>query len=676
MKKLFIVFVHLFFVSASLFGQFTDSNLPIVVISTGGVTIPDQPRIVGTMKIIYRGEGQRNYVSDQDDVSKLNYNGKIQIEIRGSSSQELPKKQYGFTTVLQDNQSNNNVSLLAMPEENDWVLNGLAFDASLIRDYLSYNLSRQLGNYAPRQRYCEVIINGSYQGLYILQEKVKIDDNRVDITKIGPSDNTGESLTGGYLTKADKVTSEDPSAWVMPTYLGTVTDFVHEFPKPRDITNAQHTYIKTVFEKLATAANNNSLTNGFPSVMDVPSFVDFVLVNELAANVDAYQFSTFFHKDKNGKLRAGPLWDHNLTFGNDLFMWGLDRSKTNLWQFDNGDNTGPRFWRDLFNNTTFRCYLSRRWHNVTGAGQPLSIDNINSFIDETVDEIGEAVVRENARWGTIGNHETHITGIKNFLISRMAWMTANIGAFASCSNVAVPPLVISRIHYHPESDAEFPDDDDQEFIEIVNNSDATVSVTGYYFSGTGFVYQFPHGTILPPRAVIQLANNRSVFRQRYGYEPFGEFTRNLSNKAETITLADAFGNIIDQVGYTDSAPWPDADGNGLHLKLNGLDLDNSLATNWSAVAEAVSSNVVIVNTEEGPEAEVAVYPNPATSTITVSSPTAITSVSVLDLRGSALTRVVTDTNEVVLDVSRLAGGMYFVLVKTRGRSTVVKLSKL
>ena len=295
-----------------------------------------------------------------------------------------------------------------MPEENDWVLNGFAFDASLMRDYLSYNLSRQIGNYAPRQRYCEVVINNNYQGLYVLQEKIKIDDNRVDITKMEQTDVNGVSLTGGYLIKADKVTAEDPSAWTMPTYIGNVTDFIHENPKPSEIQPAQHVYIRSVFNNLSFAANNTSITTGYPSIIDVPSFIDFMLLNELAANVDAYQFSTFFHKDRNGKLRAGPLWDLNLTFGNDLTMWGLNRSFTNTWQFYNGDNVGPRFWRDLYSNTTFRCHMAMRWNELIQPGQPLHPDNIYAFIDETVELISEAVVRENQRWVTIVNHGGHI----------------------------------------------------------------------------------------------------------------------------------------------------------------------------------------------------------------------------------------------------------------------------
>ena len=125
-------FILLFLMAAPVAGQtLTDSNLPIVIISTdGGVTIPDEPKVKATMKIIDRGPGQRNYVADQDNPLYLNYNGRIGIELRGSSSQESPKKSYGFTTRMADDVTNNNVSLLGMPEENDWILGGMVFDTA------------------------------------------------------------------------------------------------------------------------------------------------------------------------------------------------------------------------------------------------------------------------------------------------------------------------------------------------------------------------------------------------------------------------------------------------------------------------------------------------------------------------------------------------------------------
>lgn len=674
--KRFLILLLLCSVHSSLVAQFTDSNLPIVIIETdNNLEIPDQPRITASMKIIYRGPGERNYVSDGVDDSRLNYNGRIRIETRGSSSQILVKKQYGLTTVLTDNITNNNVSLLGMPAENDWVLNGLAYDASLIRDFLSFNLSLLIGNYAPRQRYCEVVINNDYRGLYVLTEKVKVDDNRVDVVKIDVDDNTLPDLSGGYLIKADKVTWEDPSAWTMLTYLGTQTDFIHERPDPTTITPAQHDYIMSVFKRLSSAATNPSITKGFPAVIDVPSFVDFMLVNELAANVDAYQFSTFFHKDKNGKLRAGPLWDLNLTYGNDLWFWGLDRSKTNTWQFSNDDNVGPRFWLDLYNSGTFRCYLARRWHELSAPGAPLNLTSLNAFIDETVDLISEATARENARWQSVGNHPEEINKIKDFLAARITWMSGQLTSFNSCADVPTPPLVITRINYHPSVSTEFSREEDQEFIEITNNGTTAVPLTGIYFRGTGFVYQFPDGATLPGNAVIQLGNNRNVFQARYGYEPYGQFTRNLSNAGHTLTLADAFGNIIDEVSYSDSAPWPDADGTGAYLKLKDINLDNNKAENWEATSEAISSTEDGVVGIEEDLIGLEIYPNPAEGILTVKAQTNFEQVMISDIHGRNLIVSAAQHPKVEIDVSQLAPGLYFFRIKTGPIHTVGKFIK-
>ncbi len=177
----------------------------------------------------------------------------------------------------------------------------------------------------------------------------------------------------------------------------------------------------------------------------------------LASNADAYQYSTFFHKDRNGKLRAGPLWDMDLTYGNDLFVWSSDnRSLPDVWQFHNWDNEGPKFWRDLFNNPAFNCYLSRRWNQLIQPGQPFNLETIKSFLDLTADTISEAAERENDRWGTVGNLSTQISGIKTFLEERIAWMTANIGSYSTCSDPETPPLVITKIMYAPDTSLAFP----------------------------------------------------------------------------------------------------------------------------------------------------------------------------------------------------------------------------
>ena len=676
MNRFLGIFCLLFCSFSDVFAQtFTDSNLPIVFINTdGGVDIPDAPRVFATMKIIYRGEGQRNFVSDENTPAYLNYNGRINIEVRGSSSQTLPKKQYGLTTLKADNITNNNVSLLGMPADNDWILNGLGYEPSLIRDYLNYNLSRMIGDYASRTMYCEVVLNDKYNGLYVLEEKIKQGSERVDVTKIGKLDNSFPKLSGGYITKADKTNASDPVAWIMPSYLGVnynVT-MIHTLPKPEDVTTLQNAYIHSEFDRLASAAasHNSSFVYGYPAIIDVPSFVDHMILEELGSNSDAYQYSAYFHKDRNGKLRAGPIWDLNLTFGYDLTFWNLDRSKTDNWQFSNGDNEGPEFWKDLFNDPDFRCCLSRRWNQLIQPGQPLNYSSIEALIDKTVATITEAADRDNQKWHTVPNLPYEISNIKNFLKARIPWMTNSIGPVSNCSNVIIPPLVISKIMYHPDTTKTFPDSDQQEFLEIKNNSSATVSLDGVYFRGTGFVYQFPPSSEIAPDGRIVLAGNSDVFIKKYGVSPFGQFTRNLSNKKEKLVLADGFGNVIDSLTYSDQPPWPNADGNGYYLELMDLNSDNSIGSNWTA-----SRNTIVSVRDEEINTVIKLYPTPVRNDLTIESSGRIKWVELMDYQGRLIRQINVDSGTYILDMSSYSNGLYIVRVITRDRSFIQKVVK-
>lgn len=674
MKKIILILTLLSAYSARSFcQQFTDSNLPIVVINTdGGVYIPDTPRVPATMKIIYRGPGERNYLSDQNNTLYLNYNGRISIEVRGSSSQALDKKPYGLTTLADDNVTGFNIGLLGMPPEHDWILNSLNFDPSCLRDYLCYNLSRRMGEYAPRTVYCEVIVNGDYRGLYILQEKIKADKNRVDIEKILPADNSLPDISGGYITKADK-SNGDPVAWTDYSYYWQPVDYIHEWPNPYDATISQTNYIKGQFNKLATAAGSGytSISNGYPSVIDIPSFIDFMLINELASNPDAYQYSTFFHKDRNGKLMAGPIWDLNLSFGNDLFLWGFDRSKTNVWQFnDNSGNNGSKFWLDLFNISTFRCYMAKRLNGLISQGQPFDPNEINALIDETVSQISEAVTRENQRWGTIGDYSAEIKKIKDFVTAREAWMTTNLGSFTGCDNIRVPRLVISKIMYSPRDLLGLFNADDLEFIEITNDNNSDVDMSGIYFSGTGFVYQFPYSSVMKANSSVYLASNKSVFEKAYGFSAFGQYTRHLSDARQKLVLSDAFGNVIDSVTYSDSEPWPYADGNGSFLQLANLSFDNSLPESWIASSfspAAVNSPANAVS--------VTVSPNPVRSILTVVSPSEIISITLYDNNGRQLLTEQVNCETKSVDMSPYRPGLYFLRVETASGTTSQELVK-
>jgi len=656
----------------------TDSNLPIVVITTDLNTqtnqpleILDDPRILANMQVISRPDGARNYLTDVATPEFLNYNGRISIEIRGSSSQATDKKGYGLTTLLPDNLTNNNIALLGMPKENDWILNGLAFDPSLIRDYLSYNLSQQMGNYAPRTQFCELIINGDYRGLYVLQEKIKVDGSRVDISDLLPTSTTAPNLTGGYIVKSDKTTGGDPVAWQMTSNAGGV-DFIYDTPEPDEIVNAQKNYIKNQFLNLGVQAgfSNTSLTNGFPSIIDIPSFVDFMISTELGSNADGYQFSTYFHKDKVGKLRAGPVWDFNLTYGNDLFQWGFDRSKYDVWQFSDGGNEGAKFWTDLFNSPTFRCYFTKRWNQLTQAGQPLKHTNLVDYIDATVAQISEAVLRENLRWATIPDHALEIENMKLFLYNRINWINNQLGSYTACANVAVPNLVISRIHYNPLVTATYPISDDQEFIEITNASNQTVTLTGIYFKELGFSYQFPANSTIGANQRIYLASNPTIFQSKYGNTAFGQFYRNLANSSEKIIMADAFGNTIDEVTYDDSLPWPDADGNGAYLQLISTSLDNNLASSWVANTSGTLASANFISTQS-----VQLSPNPVNAMLHIQAQVAVQKVVVYSSVGQVLVAQEPHSSAIDLDVSSLANGIYFVQTASDQGSTILKFIK-
>ena len=638
--------------------SFTDSNLPIIIINTeNGAEIPDEPKILGTMKIIQRPDGARNFLTDANNDDFLNYSGTIGIETRGSSSQALPKKPYGIDTLEDDGIEDKGVKLLGMPKEDDWILNSFAFDDSMMRDYISYEMSREMGQYAANLKYCEVVLNGDYIGLYALSEKIKRDGDRVNIAKLSDDENSFPEISGGYLMQTDRVSDENPAAWYSN---GAV--YIHEKPNSDDITSQQSSYIESVFRSLDNNANNANITSGYPSIIDIPSFVDYMLMAEIASNADAYALSTYYHKDRGGKLRAGPVWDYNLTYGNDLFdFFGTpyDRSQTYVWQF-NYSNTGSYFWGDLFNNSTFKCYLAKRFDELTEEGQPLSFNYLSNLIDNTAELISEATERENERWETIDDFSGEIANMKVWIQERITWMRNNLGAFSNCNSIETPSLVISKISYNPLETDTFPESKDLEFIEIQNIGTTTVNLTGVYLSKLGVSYQFEENATISPAQSIQLVGNTDVFFDKYGLEAYGRFDRDLSNSSQNLVLADAFGNIIDQVEYTDSAPWPEtADGDGFYLELIDVNSDNALASSWKASSDAVL-NTTVFNSNE---IDFTVYPNPTKEKLTITSKQILEEIIIFNPLGQQIKTFQVNFKTGQINISDLKKGMYFLSLK-------------
>ena len=415
---------------------FTSSNLPIVVINTNGQTIMDDPRIVCDMGIIDNGFGNINSVND----SYNDYNGKISIEYRGSSSQSFPKKPFALET--QDSVgNNNNVSLLGMPVENDWILYAPYSDKALMRNFLTFDIGRKMGNYSPRTVYCELLINGDYKGIYILMEKIKRDNDRVDIAKLDLDDLAGDSLTGGYIIKIDKYTGTGGVDWLsdFPNISGGPTYIQYHYPEASAMQPQQMEYIENFVDSFEYALSSSNFTDsllGYYNYIDVNSFIDLYIINELSKNIDGYRLSTYMYKDKEsngGKLTMGPFWDYNLAYGNaDYCSGGI----TSGWEVDGGCGGSNPFWFErLLEDTTYENKLRCRWTFLRE--NCLHQDTLFNFIDSVALYLNDAQLRNFQKWQILGNYvwpnyyvgnsyQDELAFFKNWIGDRLIWIDNNL----------------------------------------------------------------------------------------------------------------------------------------------------------------------------------------------------------------------------------------------------------
>lgn len=425
--------------------SFSSSNLPIIVINTNGVTIPNEPKITADMGIIYNGVGVRNNLTDPHN----NYNGKIGIELRGSSSQMFPKKQFGIE--LRDAAGIGiSASLLGMPSEEDWVLFAPYNDKSLMRDVLAYKLGRDLGRYAPRTRFCEVVLNGDYVGVYVLIEKIKRDDNRVKVAKLNPDEISGDDLTGGYIIKIDKESGSGNGGWSStffpPNRSGNQQIYYqYDYPSAADMVTEQRNYIRQYvnnFETSLMSATSADPVNGYAKYMDVDSFVDFFIMNEVSKNVDGYRLSTYLYKKKDsdgGKLHMGPLWDFNLGFGNANYctQGNPEGWVTNFNTICSQDYWLIPFWWDkLYQDGAYRNKLAARWDYLRA--NQLETTRVLTFIDSVANVLNaESQQRNFQRWPVLDKYVwpnyyigptfgAEIIWLKNWVTSRLSWMDTNM----------------------------------------------------------------------------------------------------------------------------------------------------------------------------------------------------------------------------------------------------------
>ena len=301
----------------------------------------------------------------------------------------------------------------------------------MMRDPFAFDLWNEMGHWAPRNRYCEVVIDGNYVGVYILCEKIKRGENRLDIAKLKPTDNSGIDLTGGYIVRIDPAegnepyfTSDVPGITSMgggfgggfPGGMGgfgggfgggfnTVT-WTYYYPKSDKITEEQQkyisNYIKTV-EKVIQSDNFADPDEGYSKYISVQSFVDYFIHTELSLNADGLKRSAYFYKKKQnpdgtgGKLHAGTVWDYNLAYGNCNFC---NANKIDAWVYEGGEtNPTPAMWKRLTEDPAFMDKVKARWKELRKG--VLSIENINRYIDSHASQLAEAQERQYSKYSDL-----------------------------------------------------------------------------------------------------------------------------------------------------------------------------------------------------------------------------------------------------------------------------------
>jgi hypothetical protein len=444
------------------------TELPLILINTLGQPIVQDNKINALMDIKYNGVGNITHITNPSNI----YSGNIGIEIRGATSAGYPQVPYNIETRTA-NGSNNNVSLLGMPAENDWLLLSNYNDRSLIRNTLAYKLFGEMGNYSVKTRLCEVLVDSVYKGIYVFGEKIKVDNNRLDIAKLTSAALAGDDLTGGYILEQNLWDNNNSfeSNFSPIDHPGFDVHFKYKYPSADSIQPAQKAYIAGYVDSLETAlysANFNDATTGYRKYLDTKSFIDYFIINELSRNGDGFKKSVYFHKDKfsnGGKLKAGPAWDFDWAWktlygcsifeGNDGSGWAHHINDCPT------DNFSCGWYIRLLQDSTFSNELKCIYTNYRQT--ILSNTYLNNYIDSVKNLVINAQVRHFKKWPILGvsgpapevnaiatSYLAEMDTLKQWIAVRLQWLDNNMPGVCTPTTQGIQQIQATNLlNYFP-----------------------------------------------------------------------------------------------------------------------------------------------------------------------------------------------------------------------------------
>ncbi|GAA5484516.1 CotH kinase family protein [Haloferula sargassicola] len=375
------------------------------------------------------------------------------IKRRGSSTLNNPKGNYRVEFWQDGSEEEKKVRLLGLSEHDEWVLYApYYYDRSLIRNAFLFGLSNDIGDWAPRTRFCEVYLNtdggpvtaGDYQGVYVLMERISRDGDRVDIDRLAASDNAAPEVTGGYILSIDRPDPEDQG---FRSALGHPFDppnanpqpfFNHVYPKEQNITPEQSSYIRGYIDDMEAALYGSNFTDpetGYRAWLDTAPTIDHHLMVTFSKDPDGLRLSTYLYKPRLGKLAFGPLWDFDRSMGPD----GDDRAESPQgWdpKPERAEFFGYDYWGRLFEDPDFMQEWIDRWQELRRG--PFADAAMQARVDQMAAELEESQVRNAQRWPnvapnggdltTLGGYDGEIDHLKNWMFQRAAWIDSQFVA--------------------------------------------------------------------------------------------------------------------------------------------------------------------------------------------------------------------------------------------------------
>ncbi len=366
------------------------SHLPVISFDTrnqkilGGDDRTEKDYIQVSMNV-YDNKDELNTLSDKT------YSTEALIRYRGNSSRFFEKKGLRLKLVNKKGEDNP-YKLLGLSKDSDFVLHGPYLDKTLIRNYLGYNITGEVMEYSPNVRFCEVFVNGEYQGVYLLVETIKVSKDRINISKL----NKNSKVTSYLLEITSRRTVGDDIFYLdnFTKYTKRIkenSEYNIKYPSSKKITPELNEYINndlSNIEKILYSYDYNDENLGYMKYIDVDSFVNYVVFNEFFLNYDAGNNSTYLYKDKTGKLKLA-FWDLNNIFDN-YFVGMLTESQ----EFMMKDKS---WFQMLLKDEYFTNRVISRYKELRQT--VLSEEYLYNYIDDTVDYLGPAIERNFVRWG-------------------------------------------------------------------------------------------------------------------------------------------------------------------------------------------------------------------------------------------------------------------------------------